>query len=40
MVKLGENVFPWAVAEALGGQDAHLRDMVHKIVQSDLFLNN
>ena len=21
MVKLGENVFPWAVAEALGGQD-------------------
>ena len=28
------------IVEALGGEDARLREMVHKIVQSDLFLNN
>ena len=28
------------IVEALGGEDARLRDMVHEIVKSDLFLNN
>ena len=28
------------IVEALGGKDARLRDMVHEIVKSDLFLNN
>lgn len=28
------------IVDALGGEDARLRDMVHEIVKSDLFLNN
>ena len=28
------------IVEALGGEDARLRDMIHEVVKSDLFLNN
>ena len=28
------------IVETLGGEDARLRDMIHEVVKSDLFLNN
>ena len=28
------------IVEALGGEDARLRDMIHEVVKNDLFLNN
>ncbi|HBV64788.1 MAG TPA: hypothetical protein DEF45_17390, partial [Rhodopirellula sp.] len=28
------------IVAALGGEDARLRDMIHEVVKSDLFLND